>query len=239
MIGDPVYNVVDSTWTSALHYQHLLAITTANRELDSWFPNYIRSALQAEKEGDECGYNLMAWMPPEDATGECLLTDKDRGDPEVWRKLNPSWGVTVGLSEMEDMYKRAKLNSHSMMEFRIKRINEWGLAYREQLLTPAEARKICDSQFDAFVKENLRKYPCAIGVDVAMVNDLAAVAVIGNVPEVGLVGEVHGFLSKASYDARVNSGTTKVFEKFADQGDVHIVGTKTHDWKAIKNTWKD
>ena len=234
LIKDDVYNVVDSASNEAVAYQHVLAISTANKESDLWFPTYLRDSIRMEQRGEEAPFNILAWMPPEDEHGACLLESKDRGKVGVWKKLNPSFGITLGKEFLEDKWKKARMNTATMIEFRRKRLNEWGIGGRDQMLSPAEARAMCNEQHDAFVEEMLKKSPTAIGVDLAMVNDLVGVAVVGYSQEGMLVAKVRGFLSERSYDNRVGSRSGKVFEKFRDEDAITVVGKEAHDWKKIK-----
>lgn len=51
--------------------------------------------------------------------------DEDWGDPEVWKKANPSLGVTVTIDKVEAAYNSAKENPAEENTFRQLRLNQW------------------------------------------------------------------------------------------------------------------
>lgn len=51
--------------------------------------------------------------------------DEDWTDPKVWRKANPSLGITVGIDKVEDACESAKQNPAEENTFRQLRLNQW------------------------------------------------------------------------------------------------------------------
>ena len=51
--------------------------------------------------------------------------DDDWTDPEVWKKENPSLGVTVGIDKVEAACESAKQNPGEENTFRQLRLNQW------------------------------------------------------------------------------------------------------------------
>lgn len=51
--------------------------------------------------------------------------DDDWTDPEVWKKANPSLGVTVGIDKVEAACESAKQNPGEENTFRQLRLNQW------------------------------------------------------------------------------------------------------------------
>lgn len=49
----------------------------------------------------------------------------DWTDPEVWKKANPSLGITVGIDKVHDAYESAKQNPGEENAFRQLRLNQW------------------------------------------------------------------------------------------------------------------
>ena len=245
-VPDTIYNVMDSTWNAALSYQHMLAISTANKEVNWWFGSYCRSALSALKHGRaSVGYNCLLWMPDEDSvTGECKLEEKDYGKPSVWKKLNPSYNLTVSEEDMKDMYNRACINTSVMREFKVKRLNIWGVADLDQLMTAAETRRVSKAENDIPVEAALAHDSSSVmmGVDVSIAQDLTAVAVVACDERGFLYGKVKGFICKAGFDRKVTSRQGQVYQQFADMGLVDVVGKDRVDWEAVKkhmNEWVD
>ena len=236
VVPDGIYQVFDSAWNDAVDYQHLLAISTASRYMEWWFGDMLRSAAWAMYDGNSNpGFNLMLWMPPENReTGACLLTEQDRGDPRVWERLNPSWGTTVGLQSMTALWRKAKINRRAMLEFRIKRLNEWGLSDRKQLFSPAQAAELSRPDHDELVERALVECPCAVGIDLSTSGDVTGVAVVALLPDESLAATVHGFMSRESYDNRISSARGEVFERFRAEGHITIAGVERIDWQQVK-----
>ena len=51
--------------------------------------------------------------------------DEDWTDPEVWKKANPSLGITVGIDKVEAACESAKQNPGEENSFRQLRLNQW------------------------------------------------------------------------------------------------------------------
>lgn len=51
--------------------------------------------------------------------------DEDWTDPKVWKKANPSLGITVGIDKVEDACESAKQNPAEENTFRQLRLNQW------------------------------------------------------------------------------------------------------------------
>jgi phage terminase large subunit-like protein len=50
---------------------------------------------------------------------------EDWTDPEVWKKANPSLGITVGIDKVEAACESAKQNPGEENSFRQLRLNQW------------------------------------------------------------------------------------------------------------------
>lgn len=97
----------------------------------------------------------------------------DWSDPDIWIKANPSLGVTVLPSYLEQQVKNAKVNTSLEVGVRTKNFNQWVSSQdiwinNDLLLKSTEEVNIAD------YKDNY----CYIGVDLASVSDLTAVAVM-------------------------------------------------------------
>lgn len=51
--------------------------------------------------------------------------DEDWSDPKVWKKANPSLGITVGIDKVEAAYESARQNPGEENSFRQLRLNQW------------------------------------------------------------------------------------------------------------------
>ena len=60
-------------------------------------------------------YELIEWICETD----------DWTDPEVWKKANPSLGITVGMDKVEASCESAKQNPGEENSFRQLRLNQW------------------------------------------------------------------------------------------------------------------
>jgi phage terminase large subunit-like protein len=56
---------------------------------------------------------------------DCLHETDDWTDPEVWKKANPSLGITVGMDKVEAACESAKQNPGEENSFRQLRLNQW------------------------------------------------------------------------------------------------------------------
>ena len=57
---------------------------------------------------------------------DCLHETDDWTDPEVWKKANPSLGITVGMDKVEAACESAKQNPGEENSFRQLRLNQSG-----------------------------------------------------------------------------------------------------------------
>jgi len=53
------------------------------------------------------------------------LQEDDWTDPKVWKKANPSLGITVGIDKVKAAYESAKQNPAEENSFRQLRLNQW------------------------------------------------------------------------------------------------------------------
>lgn len=98
----------------------------------------------------------------------------DDGDdirlPAVQRKANPNYGVSVQADDLERKVAEAQVNQAALNNLLTKHFNVW---------IGTESSWMSASQWQTCAKpglkiEDLRQYPCWIGVDLAEVRDIAA-----------------------------------------------------------------
>jgi phage terminase large subunit-like protein len=100
--------------------------------------------------------------------------DDDWRDPEVWKKANPSYGISVFPDDLERMARQAMESPSAETNFRTKRLNQW---------MSSSAAWITSQDWDATSGdrppiEHFTGKPCYIGLDLASVSDFASMALI-------------------------------------------------------------
>lgn len=98
----------------------------------------------------------------------------DYRDPAVWQKANPNYGVSV---QPDDLARKAREAEHSpaaVNNFLTKHLNVWVRA-AVNWMPMAEWHACGDPSLSL---DELRQYPCWIGVDLAEVRDIAAVVAL-------------------------------------------------------------
>ena len=98
----------------------------------------------------------------------------DWRDPEVWKKANPGYGISVFPDDLERMAKQAMESPSAETNFRTKRLNQW---------MSSSAAWISSHDWDATAGsrppiEHFKGKPCYIGLDLASVSDFASMAII-------------------------------------------------------------
>lgn len=99
--------------------------------------------------------------------------DDDWQDPEVWKRVNPSYGITVPEEFYHSYFNRAKSNVAVEMEFRQFYLNQWLNSAKRWL--PMDRYDKGDEPFDI---EMLKGKPCYGGLDLASTDDIAAFALV-------------------------------------------------------------
>lgn len=99
--------------------------------------------------------------------------DEDWTDPEVWKKVNPSLGITVGIDKVESACESAKQNPAEENAFRQLRLNQWVSSSVRWM--PSEAWKKCS--FPAR-EEDLKGRICYGGLDLSSTTDITAFVLV-------------------------------------------------------------
>lgn len=102
----------------------------------------------------------------------------DKGDdirlPEIQKKANPNYGVSVMADDLERKVKEAQVSPASMNNVLTKHFNVWVRA--ESTWFPMDAWRACGNS--TLRIEDFRQYPCWIGVDLAEVRDFCALVAL-------------------------------------------------------------
>ena len=105
-----------------------------------------------------------------------FLFEPDEGDrwddPEVWRKVNPNYGVSLYPEYLQSEFEEARSKGGSTLAaFMTKNLNMWVDA--PEVWIPSDDIDACDQPLDV---QSLQGQPCYVGIDLASKNDLTATA---------------------------------------------------------------
>ena len=98
---------------------------------------------------------------------------EDWQDPNIWRRVNPSIGVTIPFEAVQSAYEQALQNPADEMSFRQFRLNEWSNADIRWM--PMDKWDACG--FDLF-PEDLKGRECYGGLDLSSTGDLTAFVLV-------------------------------------------------------------
>lgn len=143
----------------------LIALTTAGFDRNSicWeIYKHAKDVLEARKKGQEIDAYFFAYIAEADEKD-------DWTDREIWKKANPSLGVTVQMDFLEEEFLSAKRNPAEENKFRQYYLNQW---------TESSSKWVSSVDWNASrgdVKEvELLKEDCYGGLDLAKTTDLAS-----------------------------------------------------------------
>ena len=97
----------------------------------------------------------------------------DWTDPEVWKKANPSLGITVGIDKVEAACESAKQNPGEENSFRQLRLNQW--VKQAVRWMPMEKWDACSFKVD---EEALEDRVCYGGLDLSSTTDITAFVLV-------------------------------------------------------------
>lgn len=139
--------------------------TTAGFNLYGFCYNYRRTCTE-----------ILSGLKKDDSQFVAIYTmddDDDWSDSKNWIKSNPSLGVTVNESYLQQQIEKAKNNTSLEVGIRTKNLNQW--------ISTSDIWISNDLLMDATEKvdlDNFKDSTCYIGVDLASVSDLTAVSVM-------------------------------------------------------------
>ena len=97
----------------------------------------------------------------------------DWTDPEVWKKANPSLGITVGIDKVEAACESAKQNPGEENSFRQLRLNQW--VKQAVRWMPMEKWDACSFKVD---EDALEGRVCYGGLDLSSTTDITAFVLV-------------------------------------------------------------
>ena len=99
--------------------------------------------------------------------------DDDWSDPKVWRKANPSLGITVQMEKVRAAYESARQNPAEENAFRQLRLNQW--VKQAVRWMPMEKWDACKKDFKP---DDLEGRPCYGGLDLSSTTDITAFSLV-------------------------------------------------------------
>ena len=158
-----IYDVI-KTGMGARSQPLVISISTAG--LDTSLPYYediqtYKDVLRGIKEMDN--RFIVLYLPD----------DGDRwDDPDVWRKLNPNYGVSVSESYMAGEAEEARIKGGStLVSFLVKHLNMWVDA--PEVWIPDDQYMVNNADFD---EKLLKGEDCYVGMDLASKGDITCTA---------------------------------------------------------------
>jgi phage terminase large subunit-like protein len=164
---DEIWNVLNVA-SGARAQPIIFAITTAgtNREGICYeLREYCMKVIDPNLDVQDDTFFAAIWT---------IDAEDDWKDPAVWRKANPSYGISVFPDDLERMARQAMESPSAETNFRTKRLNQW---------MSSSAAWITSQDWDATTGErppieHWAGKPCYIGLDLASVSDFASMAII-------------------------------------------------------------
>ena len=97
----------------------------------------------------------------------------DWTDPKVWKKANPSLGITVGIDKVKDACESAKQNPGEENSFRQLRLNQW--VKQAVRWMPMDKWDKCESTVS---EDDLEGRVCYGGLDLSSTTDITAFVLV-------------------------------------------------------------
>ena len=139
--------------------------TTAGKQSGSLGAQLYSYAKEVLKNDDDDNWLVMIYEPNKGYDWE---------DPEVWKMVNPNFGISVSLDFLESRFKEAKQNSFNKAEFLSKHLDVF-VNYAETYFDKEQLERMLVDDLG-----ELEGSACVIGVDLSRRTDLTCVS--ANIP---------------------------------------------------------
>jgi phage terminase large subunit-like protein len=163
----------------------------------------------------------------EDDTWFSIIWEMDIDDnwqsPEVWKKVNPNWGVSVDPVNFEAKAKKAKETPASKYNFLVKHLNSWQNSH-----APFFSVDHFDKCDDSAKLINMRNEKCFLGVDLASKIDLACVSAVFKPDKYVVLNQ--SWLPEA---AMMNNKNAK-YERWVEEGHIRLIPGEVIDYEVIE-----
>jgi phage terminase large subunit-like protein len=129
----------------------------------------------------EYAKRVLSGTVEDDAFLPVIFEASDKDDwtsPDVWARVNPGLGVTIRLDKMEGFAREAINEPRKRNDFLRYNLNRW--VNQATAWIPVEWWDACDSPMPS--DEELRQFPCAVGIDMAQKIDLASAVAAFRLP---------------------------------------------------------
>lgn len=201
----------------------MVQITTCGFLLDG-YPCYETYKMSLEilngVKTDDSFFPFIYMMDPDD----------NWEDENNWIKCNPALDVTITREYLRDQLTAAKNDSSQLVPIKTKNFNCW--MNSANVWVPQDRVVKCMDNFDV---QDFTGHMCYIGVDLASVSDLTALAVM--IPD----GDKFYFKNYAflPYDTYINHPNHQLYERFYNDGDLILTDGNICDYQAITNKIMD
>ena len=163
--NDKLFNVLTKGSGDARKQPLMFIITTAGNDIHSVCYQQHQKAqdILDGRQYDPTFYPVIYGAP----------MDADWTDPEVWKKANPSLGVTIEIEKLEAACNSAKQNPAEENVFRQLRLCQW--TKQTVRWMPMEKWDACAQPVDARLLEGR---PCYAGLDLSSTTDLTSLVLV-------------------------------------------------------------
>jgi phage terminase large subunit-like protein len=210
-------------FASAARSQALrISITTAGEEeAGPWFDERDRSEkINAGIIPDTTHLGIVYRCDPAD----------DLDDPEVWRKANPSLGVTIDPEKFAREYEKAKRNPREFAGFKRLRFNI--VTKSDSVFIPVERWDACKADPPTDWSA-LRGATVWIGADLSSVTDLTAAVLIAGDSEAGFDVAAHFWLPEDNI-LKLQETDRVPYLLWAEQGFLTLTSGCTVDYFSVR-----
>lgn len=157
----------------------------------------------------------------------CAEETEDWKDPVVWRRANPSYGITIKEDAFENDAKEAQASPAKENSFRRYRLNQW---------TEQDVRAIPMDQWDAGARqvsaESLFGHSAHAGLDLGSTSDLTALGLIFEFEGLPLL-KPYFWVPAASLHKKENR-MRSVYQTWAKQGFLKVTEGNTTDYDVVR-----
>lgn len=166
----------------------------------------------------------------DDDTWFSIIYSMDKGDdwldPDVWKKSNPNWGVSVDPINFEAKAKKAQETPASKYNFLVKHLNQW-----QNTASPFFNVDKWDECADKSLKfEDFYGERCYIGLDLAQKVDLCTIFYIFK------KGDLY-YLFDKSYlpEERVHDNKNAKFARWVEEGSLFLMSGETINFENLQS----
>jgi len=159
-----------------------------------------------------------------------IYETEEKDDPwseETWKKVNPSYGITINKREMQEAADAARADAATENIFRRYRLNQW---------TKSESRWISSERWDScgteYSERDLHGLKCWAGLDLATTTDINALVLLFRV---GLKYRILPFFwcPEAALRGRERSNRQRI-DHWASMGLIKLTSGNSVDYGVIR-----